>query len=185
MTAFSKGQGGKYWEKSEVLLQTPGKEEQKAIWTHLHAVFGSVIALSSFWRCQRNACEILMQSRLLVLEVACICDPKRVWLVSGTAVPSFRREVVNPRKRFVVIFFHQPARLFLQASSEFSSFLGVDLAQRGCNQDVGSSYGRVMSEQPGGFSDVNGKYTICPLWALAFVLLLSGITRLKDVWAVS
>lgn len=66
-----------------------------AIGTHSYAVFRSVIALSSFWCYQRNACEILMQSRLLVLEVAYFCYPK--------CVPSFWRKVGNPRK-WVIVF---------------------------------------------------------------------------------
>lgn len=74
-----------------------------AIGTHLYAVFRSVIALSIFWCYQRNACEILMQSGLLVLEVAYFCYPKCVWLVSGTTIPSFWSKVGNPRKWFIVL----------------------------------------------------------------------------------
>ncbi|KAI1243263.1 hypothetical protein IHE44_0000854 [Lamprotornis superbus] len=40
-------------------------------------------------------------------------------------------------------------------SSQFSLFLGVDFAQMGCNQNAGSSHGRINSEEPGGYADVN------------------------------
>ena len=76
-----------------------------AVGTHSYAMFRSVIPFSSFWCYQRNACEILMQSRLLTLEVAYFCYPKCVWLVSGTTIPSFWREAANPRKWFVVVIF--------------------------------------------------------------------------------
>lgn len=92
-------------------------------------------------------------------------------------MPSFWREVGNPRKWFVVvIFFHHPVQLFLQASSQFNLFLGVDFAQMGCNQNASLLYGRINSEQPGGYADVNVEHTSCPFLALTFVPLLRGIT---------
>lgn len=68
-------------------------------------MFRSVIALSSFWCYWRNTHEILMQSRLLVLEVAYFCYLKCVWLASGATVPSFWREVGNPRGQFIAVIF--------------------------------------------------------------------------------
>lgn len=76
-------------------------------------------------------------------------------------------------------FFHQPAQLFCQTSSQSILFLGVDFAQMGCNQNTGSSYGRINSEEPGGYADVDLEQVICPLLVLVFVPLLSGITCLK------
>lgn len=97
------------------------------------------------------------------------------WSVFGLLVePSFWREVGNPRRRFIVVifFFRQPAQLFLQASSQFNSFLGflgVDFARMGCNQNSGSSYGHISSEQPDGYTDVNVECAICPFFlALTF-----------------
>lgn len=76
-----------------------------AIGTQSYATFRSVIALSSLWCYQRNTYEILMQSRLLVREVAYFRHLKHAWLVSGITIPSFWREVSNPRKWFVVVIF--------------------------------------------------------------------------------
>lgn len=94
-----------------------------AIGTHSYAVFRSVIALSSFWCYQRNAGKILMQSRLLVLQVAYFCYPKCVWLVSGTTMPSFWRKVGNPRKWFVVFISLHNYSFKLVHSSTCSSVL--------------------------------------------------------------
>ena len=88
-----------------------------AIGTPSYAVFRSFISLSSFWCYQRNSCEILMQSRLLVLEVAYFCYPKCVWLVSVTSIPSFWREVDNPRKWFIAVVFYSSACTIIPSSS--------------------------------------------------------------------
>lgn len=108
-----------------------------------------------------------------MLEVVWFCYSQCVWLVSGAIIPSFRREVNNLRKWFVT------AQLFCQASSQSNLFLGADFAQMGCNQNAGSSYGCVNSEEPAGYVDMDLEQVIGPLLVLVFVPLLSGITCLR------
>lgn len=55
----------------------------------------------------------------------------------------------------------------------------------GCNQNAGSSYGHINSEQAGGYAGVTVEHTIRPFLTLAFALLLSGLTCPKDVLSVS
>lgn len=61
------------------------------------------------------------------------------------------------RSKKVVI--HEPEQLFIKGSSQTSLFLGIDFAQKGCNQNASLSYGSINSEQSGGYTDVNVKFT--------------------------
>lgn len=78
------------------------------------------------------------------------------------------------RSKKVVI--HEPEQLFIKGSSQISLFLGIDFAQKGCNQNASLSYGSINSEQSGGYTDVNVKFTSNFLFWHLFLSLHCFIT---------